>query len=426
LTGPAGATGATGPQGPIGLTGAAGPQGEQGPAGANGLSAYEIWLEQGNTGSEEDFINSLVNGSSQTIPNGVSNGDILFWNNNQWTNLPIGLGGQVLSINSITGLPEWSGSSVVRIMLDSIYLITPNSFRAAFQIEPNQIPPTELNAIISQANSPSIYNQSEAQGTIVSQNELSFVTEFQNLTHNSIYYFRGFTRNSLGYYQDEIYSVTTPDYPSIIGLSETDTIGDYIIATITNSTILNFENGGTFEILLVGGGQSCQGINGGSGAGAVYISSYEITSGVYPIIIGSSDSDSEFINLIARRGGVNQIIDGSISSLNGYEGGGGGIGTTSFSANAFNGGAGNSYPLPLPISYFQGGGGGGTRAGTPGAGGLGGGGNGNSRSSASGSNNAPPNFGGGGGGRGSFCTNQGCESCGAGGSGVLVLKWKFQ
>ena len=27
--------------------------------GANGLSAYEIWLQQGNTGSEEDFLNSL-------------------------------------------------------------------------------------------------------------------------------------------------------------------------------------------------------------------------------------------------------------------------------------------------------------------------------------------------------------------------------
>lgn len=62
LTGPAGPTGATGPQGPIGLTGptgATGPQGpagEDGAAGANGLSAYEIWLAQGNIGSQSDFL----------------------------------------------------------------------------------------------------------------------------------------------------------------------------------------------------------------------------------------------------------------------------------------------------------------------------------------------------------------------------------
>jgi hypothetical protein len=52
-----------GPQGPIGLTGATGPQGpqgEQGPTGNNGQSAYQIWLGLGNTGTEADFINSLV------------------------------------------------------------------------------------------------------------------------------------------------------------------------------------------------------------------------------------------------------------------------------------------------------------------------------------------------------------------------------
>jgi hypothetical protein len=38
------------------LTGLTGPQG---PAGQNGLSAYDIWLSQGNTGTEQDFINSL-------------------------------------------------------------------------------------------------------------------------------------------------------------------------------------------------------------------------------------------------------------------------------------------------------------------------------------------------------------------------------
>ena len=77
LTGAAGATGpqgltgltgATGAQGPIGLTGATGPQGPagangingtDGTNGTNGLSAYQVWLNLGNVGTEADFVASL-------------------------------------------------------------------------------------------------------------------------------------------------------------------------------------------------------------------------------------------------------------------------------------------------------------------------------------------------------------------------------
>jgi hypothetical protein len=78
LTGPAGANGnngaagATGLQGPIGLTGPAGANGTNGNDGATGSdgqdgadgitgqSAYEVWSNLGNTGSEADFIASLT------------------------------------------------------------------------------------------------------------------------------------------------------------------------------------------------------------------------------------------------------------------------------------------------------------------------------------------------------------------------------
>jgi predicted nucleic acid-binding Zn-ribbon protein len=58
--GPTGAQGETGPQGPTGLKGATGPTGSQGSVGQDGLSAYEIWLATGNSGNEQDFINSLA------------------------------------------------------------------------------------------------------------------------------------------------------------------------------------------------------------------------------------------------------------------------------------------------------------------------------------------------------------------------------
>ena len=55
--------GATGPVGVAGAQGATGPQGEAGaigPMGAQGDSAYEVWLSEGNSGTEFDFLASLV------------------------------------------------------------------------------------------------------------------------------------------------------------------------------------------------------------------------------------------------------------------------------------------------------------------------------------------------------------------------------
>jgi hypothetical protein len=57
----------SGIQGP---TGATGPQGPAGAQGANGQSAYELWLSQGNTGSQQIFLNTLVGPTGATGPQG--------------------------------------------------------------------------------------------------------------------------------------------------------------------------------------------------------------------------------------------------------------------------------------------------------------------------------------------------------------------
>ena len=62
IQGPKGDAGERGPQGLPGKDGSDGKDGAQGPAGANGKdgqSTYQLWLAKGNTGSEEDFLNSL-------------------------------------------------------------------------------------------------------------------------------------------------------------------------------------------------------------------------------------------------------------------------------------------------------------------------------------------------------------------------------
>lgn len=53
VVGPKGDKGDQGPQGETG------PKGDPGPAGQDGKSAYRVWLDLGNAGSEQDFIDSL-------------------------------------------------------------------------------------------------------------------------------------------------------------------------------------------------------------------------------------------------------------------------------------------------------------------------------------------------------------------------------
>lgn len=52
--------GDVGPQGPRGETGDRGEQGEKGQTGQDGKSAYELWKDQGNEGSLEDFFNAIA------------------------------------------------------------------------------------------------------------------------------------------------------------------------------------------------------------------------------------------------------------------------------------------------------------------------------------------------------------------------------
>ena len=111
-TGPQGAqgtTGATGAQGPIGLTG---PQGPSGTNGANGISAYQAWLNLGNTGSESVFIASLTGPAGAAGATGAQG--------------VAGLGYQSLGINSIPA------------SLNIATFLTNNNWRDAYIIVPTE------------------------------------------------------------------------------------------------------------------------------------------------------------------------------------------------------------------------------------------------------------------------------------------------
>ena len=108
--GPQGEQGDVGQTGPAGGDGVVGPQGEQGPAGEQGEqgSAGEQG-EQGGTGQigpAGPSGNNGEQGPAGTFLQGDSPGDILFLSNSEWTILPIGSEGDVLTVSE--GFPSWS------------------------------------------------------------------------------------------------------------------------------------------------------------------------------------------------------------------------------------------------------------------------------------------------------------------------------
>ena len=125
-TGPAGAQGPQGLQGLTGATGDAGPQGPQGiqgltgPAGANGtngingangingISAYEVWLNIGNNGTEADFISSL------TGPQGTAGS-----NGSDGTNGVDGINTLINTITEPAGANCTNGGTKIEVGLDA-------------------------------------------------------------------------------------------------------------------------------------------------------------------------------------------------------------------------------------------------------------------------------------------------------------------
>lgn len=70
--------------------GEVGPQGPEGPQGDEGLSAYEVWLAAGNTGTVEDFLLSssqYIDGVPVITAN-LASGDMLTYDSGHWANVP--------------------------------------------------------------------------------------------------------------------------------------------------------------------------------------------------------------------------------------------------------------------------------------------------------------------------------------------------
>lgn len=63
-----------------------GTDGTPGDPGADGDSAYQVWLDAGNTGTEQDFLDSLkgADGNEGLLPSGDAIGNTTYWNGTEW------------------------------------------------------------------------------------------------------------------------------------------------------------------------------------------------------------------------------------------------------------------------------------------------------------------------------------------------------
>jgi hypothetical protein len=119
-----------GPQGVQGIQGLQGIQGEPGLPGAAGADGQDgVGILNTEVVGDSLFItltnNQTLNagfvrgpegsGSSGSLPDGTSNGDLMVWNNGAWTYIPIGSPGQFLQINS-NGMPQWLGGGYATVL----------------------------------------------------------------------------------------------------------------------------------------------------------------------------------------------------------------------------------------------------------------------------------------------------------------------
>lgn len=120
-----------------------GPKGDKGDTGPQGLSAYEVWLEQGNTGTEEDFLNSLkvsgtVEETDPTVPahvKAIKQSDIDKWNNNS---------GSGLTTEQVNALNEmFKVCAYIKEDVSTEY----GAFKTAFGIDGGTVPTKTLQSI---------------------------------------------------------------------------------------------------------------------------------------------------------------------------------------------------------------------------------------------------------------------------------------
>lgn len=150
--------------------------------------------------------NSMIQGGTP--------GDLLFWNNNQWQILPSGTDGQVLQISN--GLPVWSSvaspASVPVVSTSAPYNVLFSSASCgAYVSTDGGSPVIERGICINSTGSPTVADVFISSGSGLG----SYSASFSNLALNTTYYLRAYATNNTGTgYGNEV-SFTTLNTPTL-------------------------------------------------------------------------------------------------------------------------------------------------------------------------------------------------------------------
>ncbi|TVR83543.1 MAG: DUF1566 domain-containing protein [Chitinophagaceae bacterium] len=130
VVGPAGPAGQDGAQGPAGQDGQDGIQGPAGQDGTDGTGINEIFMVGDSllivlTSGDTLNAGSLPStGQGQALQAGSTPGDLLIWDGQDWSLIPVGSPGQSFQIGT-NGLPQWAGGGYATVITDSVNNITP-------------------------------------------------------------------------------------------------------------------------------------------------------------------------------------------------------------------------------------------------------------------------------------------------------------
>ena len=148
-------------------------------------------IENGNSVTVD--LSSLSAGN--TIPNGVSQGDLLYWNGSSWVVLGIGNEGENLTICG--GIPQWTDGPFCTptVIIDSLFEVSGSAAKVAATIQ-NQgaSAVTSRGLCYSTSPLPSLSSNVLANGNGLG----SFVDTILGLNQGVVYYVRAYATNGSG------------------------------------------------------------------------------------------------------------------------------------------------------------------------------------------------------------------------------------
>jgi hypothetical protein len=139
---------------------------------------------------------------------GQSPGDMLYWNGTAWTQIPAGLAGQYLQINS-SGIPAWSTQTLATVTTDNATSITSISAVSGGNITANGGSPIVAYGICWSTSTGPTTNLPTK--TIHAGGGLGpFVCDMLELTSGTTYYVRAYATNLVGTAYGNEVSFSTP------------------------------------------------------------------------------------------------------------------------------------------------------------------------------------------------------------------------